>query len=69
MKCVHCDYEYMHELLYKYSGLECDKNTWMDGRKGGFYMHPENMVQQGAYPATRNLFGCPSCYKVFIGDL
>lgn len=61
MKCPHCNYEY---------GYSVEENSNIEGEHGEFYKIGNNvkMVKQHDYLGnkTLNLYGCPSCMKVFM---
>ena len=59
MKCPHCDYEYRWD----------SKSESYIGSEGEFYhlaIEMKRTIHHG-FSDTSDMYGCPSCRKVFIG--
>lgn len=63
MKCPHCEYE------HGWSGEEMDV---IEGKEGAFFQLSNSIQMErdesSWTPETRNLYGCPSCNKLFMSN-
>lgn len=60
MKCPHCDYQH---------GYSVEENSDIKSEHGKFYQLSNlvKMERPDTYEKQLNLYGCPSCKKVFMG--
>lgn len=64
MKCPHCNYQESGEQFH---GLH-DGTSCTSGDEGDFFHLSIAMIRTGALFETREVWACPFCRKLFIGE-